>query len=255
MTTPADADLEALANLDPCVSVVIPARNEADRIAETVRAAAALPLVRNVIVVDDGSTDDTAQVARAAGALVERHPRNRGKAAAMETGAARANEAANSGDARCGTDWQELLLFLDADLGDTAREAAVLIAPVALAAADMTVATFPENPGRGGGMGVVVRVSRGGIRRATGRVMKAPLSGQRCLRRAVFLKCLPLARGFGVETALTIDALRAGYRVEEVATAMDHRVTGRDLAARLHRARQLRDVARALAPRLLTGDN
>src|SRR6266498_2085068 len=69
------------------VAVVIPARNESDRIGETVAAAAGLPGVDIVIVVDDGSDDGTAAAAERAGASVVRHARNRGKAAAMETGA------------------------------------------------------------------------------------------------------------------------------------------------------------------------
>src|SRR5208283_4733678 len=68
-------------------AVVIPARNEADRIAATVTAAAGLAGVGLVVVVDDGSRDGTGVLARRAGAVVMRHARNRGKAAAMATGA------------------------------------------------------------------------------------------------------------------------------------------------------------------------
>jgi glycosyltransferase involved in cell wall biosynthesis len=226
-----------VSNDAPSVSVVIPAYNEADRIAATIPAARSFTGVREVIVVDDGSEDDTAGVAATAGATVVRQQHNRGKAAAMEAGA----DVARGG----------LLLFLDADLGATACEAAALIAPVLSGAADVTIATFPVVPGRGGGMGFVVRLSRAGIRRATSRTLAAPLSGQRCLTRAAFDAARPLARGFGVETAMTIDVLRAGFRVLEVPTTMDHRVTQNDLRARLHRLRQLRDVALALAPRLM----
>ena len=69
------------------VAVVIPARNEADRIRQTVTAATGLPGVGLVVVVDDGSRDGTGAVARRAGAVVLRHARNRGKAAAMQSGA------------------------------------------------------------------------------------------------------------------------------------------------------------------------
>lgn len=222
------------------VAVILPAFNEAERIARTVRSAQALPGVSTVIVVDDGSADDTALVAERAGATVLRHPRNRGKAAAMETGAAHVSDP------------DALLLFLDSDLCETAGQAAVLIAPVAQGDADMTVATFPRT-GAGAGMGFVVRLSRWGIRTLAGQTMDAPLSGQRCVRRAAWQAALPLAPGFGVETALTIDVLRAGYRVLEVPTQMAHRVTGRDFASQRHRARQLRDVAKALLPRLWKG--
>jgi hypothetical protein len=52
-----------------------------------------------------------------------------------------------------------------------------------------------------------------------------------------------------VETALTIDLLRKGLRVTEVEVELAHRATGTGLLAQLHRARQLTDVARALATR------
>ena len=67
------------------VAVVIPARNEADRIQATVTSAAGIAGVALVIVVDDGSTDGTAAVAQRAGAMVTRHARNRGKGAAISS--------------------------------------------------------------------------------------------------------------------------------------------------------------------------
>jgi len=71
----------------PQVAVVIPAYNEADRVAATVTAAKALPGVDVVVVVDDGSRDATAAVARQAGARALRYARNHGKAMAMIVGA------------------------------------------------------------------------------------------------------------------------------------------------------------------------
>jgi|SRR5579859_630267 len=229
------------------VAVVIPARNESDRIEATVAGAGGLPGVDLVIVVDDGSTDDTAGLAGRAGATVLRHSRGRGKAAAMETGAeaVRMLEAADAPPAACRP---RHLLFLDADLGDTAAAAGPLTGPVRAGEADMTIAVFAERV-RHGGHGLVVGLSGAGIARATGWRPAQPLNGQRCLTRAAFEAARPLAAGFGVETGLTIDLLRAGMRVTEVEVPLAHRATGNGWAAQVHRARQLADVARALAAR------
>ena len=109
------------------VACVIPARDEADRIAATVTAVSALPGVNIVIVTDDGSGDDTGQRAGAAGAIVVTHTRTRGRAAAIES-AVNALGVLEQRDRRpeCGT-----LLLVDADLGDSAvRCAQHLIGPV-----------------------------------------------------------------------------------------------------------------------------
>ncbi|MFI6602940.1 glycosyltransferase family 2 protein [Nonomuraea sp. NPDC050536] len=221
-------------------AVVIPAKNEAGRIGPTVKAALALPGVDLVVVVDDGSADRTGKVAREAGARVVRHSRNRGKAAAMESGA----EAVRLLDGQT----PRHLLFLDADLGETAAAAAALVEPVRAGKADLAIAVFTTLV-RLGGHGMVVRLSREGIKRATGFEATQPLNGQRCITRAAFEAARPLAHGFGVETGMTIDLLRKRYRVVEVEVDMAHRATGTDWRAQLHRATQLRDVALALVAR------
>jgi glycosyltransferase involved in cell wall biosynthesis len=227
------------------VAVIIPARNEAERIQATVTAAAGLPGVGVVVVVDDGSRDATAKAARRAGAVVARHARNRGKSAAMQTGA----EAVRLLDQREQRERPRHLLFLDADLGDTAAQAGPLIDPVLAGTADMTIAIFTSIV-KLGGHGLVVGLSGAGIRRATGWRPVQPLNGQRCLTRAAFEAARPLARGWGAETGLTIDLVRRGLRVTEVQVEMAHRATGTGLHAQLHRAHQLAGVARALATRL-----
>ncbi|HWD79682.1 MAG TPA: glycosyltransferase, partial [Kribbella sp.] len=85
---PNPAPDDKAAPFERAVACVIPAKDEADRIAATVDAVHKIIGVDLVVVVDDGSTDRTAEVAEQAGAVVVRHERNRGKAAAMETGAA-----------------------------------------------------------------------------------------------------------------------------------------------------------------------
>ncbi|HEU0042133.1 MAG TPA: glycosyltransferase [Jiangellaceae bacterium] len=228
------------------VAAIIPARDEQDRIAATVAAAAGLDGIDLVIVVDDGSTDRTSTVAAEAGAVVVGHARNQGKAAAMETGATAlgAIEAREAGRAA-----PRALLFLDADLEQSAAAAWPLADPVLAGAVDMTIAVLPAQRTAGGGRGLVVDLARNGIERATGWTPSQPLSGQRCLTRAAFDAALPLAPGFGVETGLTIDLLRQGFRVTEIEVEFHHRVTGTDWTAQLHRAKQYAHVMRALVTR------
>ncbi|MCU1678803.1 MAG: hypothetical protein JWM93_3561, partial [Frankiales bacterium] len=191
-----------------------------------------------VLVVDDGSSDDTSARAHAAGAEVVRHPRSLGKGAALETGSAAAIER--------GARW---LVFLDADLRASAAQWPVLAAPVIDGLADIAIATLPAQEAPGGGRGRVVRTARAGIESLTGFTATQPLSGQRALTVAAYRAVRPLAHGFGIEVGMTIDALRSGLRVVEVPVPFFHRVTGSDWRGRRHRARQLVDVLRTLAVR------
>jgi len=222
------------------IAAVIPARDEEERIAATISAARSVDGIDLVVVVDDGSADRTAAVARKAGAIVAAHPSSRGKGAAMATGVKTLRHA--------GVD-NYLLVFLDADLGESAVHAGALIAPVVSGRAAMSIAVLPRATGDVGGHGFVLALARDGIKRATGREMAAPLSGQRCMTPAAFVAAEPLASGWGVEVGLTIDVLRAGMDVLEVDVPFGHRVTGRDFGSQVHRARQWRDVGRALAAR------
>ncbi|MDI2131896.1 glycosyltransferase [Yinghuangia seranimata] len=234
------------------VAVVIPAHDEERRIGATVRAARVVDGVDLVVVVDDGSRDGTVRAAAAAGAVVVRHGRNRGKAAAMETGAA-AVAAVDAREGRRTPETAHLLLFLDGDLEESAANTAPLVDPVRAGTAAMSIAVLPPQKRAGGGHGFVVRAARDGIRRASGFIATQPLSGQRCLTREAFDAALPLAAGFGVETGLTIDLVRQGYPVCEVEVDLHHRVTGKDWAAQRHRAKQYAHVARALAERGAVG--
>ncbi|MGG5260770.1 glycosyltransferase [Phycicoccus avicenniae] len=232
------------------VAAVVPCKDEADRIAATVAALAALPAVGRVVVVDDGSTDATAAVARAAGADVVRHGRNRGKAAALETGVRRVRELERADAASDpGAAWPAALLFVDGDLQETAANVGVLADAVLDGSAAMTIATLPAQITAGGGRGLVVGLARRGIESLTGFRAVQPLSGMRCLSPAAFEAASPLARGWGVETALTVDVLRAGLTVREVPCELQHRVSGSDWRGQVHRAGQYRDVWLALVRR------
>jgi hypothetical protein len=87
-------------------------------------------------------------------------------------------------------------------------------------------------------------------RRSRGFEARAPISGQRALRVETLRATLPFARGFGMEIGMTVDAVRAGYRVGEYEIDLEHRATGRDARGFLHRAVQLRDFTLVFASRL-----
>lgn len=213
---------------------LIPAHDEAARIAATVTATRAVPGIDRVVVVDDGSTDRTPHLAREAGAEVIQLGRNRGKGAALQAGL---NTVATEAD---------VIVLLDADLGDTAAEAQHLLAPLADGSADMTVAIFPAPTARAG-FGLVLGLARWGIRALSGFEPTAPLSGQRALTREAWRAGTPFAAGFGVEVALSVRVQRAGLRIAEVPVAMAHAPTGRNLAGFAHRGLQFLAVSRALA--------
>ena len=232
------------------VAAIIAAKDEAVRIVSTISAVRQIAGVDLVIVVDDGSSDATGRLAREAGAVVVGHARNRGKAAAMTTGARVAADRDVSDPATSGRPRQ--LLFIDADLEDSAANTAVLVSPVASGEADMTIATLPPQMTSGSGHGFVVRLARNGIESLAGWTSTQPLSGMRCLSREAFDAASPLARGWGVEVGLTIDVLGAGLRVLEVPCELQHRVSGSDWRGQVHRAKQYRDVWLALALRRLS---
>ena len=213
---------------------LVAARDEEGRIGPCVRALR--DIVTEVVVVDDASSDATPAEANEAGATVLRVERRLGKGAALEGALRRLDRA-------------DVWLLADGDLGETAKGLSALVDLIAAGEADLAIATFP--PARAGGFGLVRRASAHLIRGQAGFDATEPLSGQRALTAAAMDAVRPLADGFGVETAMTIDAVRAGLRVIEVPIdGLDHRPTHRDPAGFLHRARQGWDIARAVAPRV-----
>ncbi len=218
---------------EPAIAVVIAARNEADRIGETLVALRAALPGAPLWVADDASTDGTAEVAMAAGATVVSRGWPHGKGANAGAGA----EAALSADPAPG-----LVLLCDGDLGASAADLAALVQAVKSGECDLAVAAFSRRVG--GGFGLALGFARWAIRHRCGLETEAPISGQRAMRAEVLRTALPFARGYGMEVGMTIDAVRAGYRLREYELDLSHRATGRSLAGFLHRARQLTDFAR-----------
>lgn len=210
------------------------AHDEAEWLPATLAALARSFPGARVIVADDGSRDATAALARAAGAEVVSAPRRIGKGGTATLGA----EALLGEPTRV----PRRILLCDGDLGDSAASLAPLVAAVDGGEAELAVAAFARRAG--GGFGVVLAAARGVVARATGLRLRAPLSGQRALRGDRLAALLPFAPGFGMETAMAIDAHRAGLRIAEIELPLEHRATGRDPAGFVHRGRQLIDVLR-----------
>jgi hypothetical protein len=224
----------------PRVAAVIPAQDEARRIAATIRAVRAIPAVDLVLVVDDGSVDGTQDAAREAGAVVVRHSHYRGRAAALETGAAVVAMRDVPGRP------PRSLLFLAADLAEAAVIVAPLVPPVLAGWADMTVALLPPSPT---GRGIILRAARRATAQLTGWTPAAPLSPLRCLTRAAYEAATPLAHGLGLEPAMTIDLLRAGFRVLEVPVELRHHPGGSTVRNQVRRVTGARDVELAISAR------
>lgn len=223
----------------PGVTALVPAFNEEQRIVATIGGLRqAIPGIR-VVVADDGSTDDTAVLAKSAGVEVERMSSNIGKGGAV-----------NAAFSNLEVDDSDILLLIDADLGESSVEAAALLAPVMAGQAEMVVARF-KTRGKGG-FGLARNLGRLGIKFLGGFEATAPLSGQRALKAGVFREIGGLEGGYGMEVGLTIDVLRAGGRVEEVEVDMTHNETGRDLAGWRHRGRQFRQIGRVLLKKALS---
>jgi glycosyltransferase involved in cell wall biosynthesis len=218
---------------------VIAARNEEDRIADTVAALRdALGPDAPILVGDDASSDRTRDRALAAGATVIGRNRPHGKGANM-TAACEAGLDGAPADA--------VFLLCDGDLGTSAGRLLPLVEAVAENELDLAIAAFARRVG--GGVGLAKGLARRAIRRACGWEPTEPISGQRAMRVASLRALLPFAANYGMETGMTIDAVRAGMRVGEIELDLSHRATGKTAAGFLHRARQLRDIARAYLAR------
>ncbi len=215
---------------------VVAAWNEEDTIATTAKSLTGIHAIGQVVVVADGSTDQTAEAAAGSGARVLSAPRRLGKGGAIESALDRIGEA-------------DVYVMVDGDVGETAAETRALLDEVLSGRLDLAIGRLPAL--EGGGFGLVKAFSRWAIRTISGFDPGAPLSGQRAITREALHACRPLARGFGLETAMTIDAVRLGFRAGEVPVDMRHRPTGRTLAGFSHRARQGVDILRAVVPRFL----
>ena len=224
------------------VAIVVAAHDEAARIGATVRALREAFPAAAIWVADDASGDGTAELALSTGAQVVSRGRPHGKGANM-TAAAQAALSAEPPP--------RLFLLCDGDLGASAGRLGPLVAAVEDGEADLAVASFSRRVG--GGFGLALSFARWAIRRLCGAETGAPISGQRALRVEALEATLPFAAGFGMEIGITVDAVRAGYRLREYELDLEHRATGRSFSGFLHRGRQLWDFVRVFASRMRGG--
>jgi glycosyltransferase involved in cell wall biosynthesis len=179
------------------VSVVIPAYNEEDAIGALVADVRKAGAWREVLVVDDASTDRTSERAESAGARVVRHPYNKGNGAAVKTGVREARG--------------EVLLLMDGDGQHDPADAPRLAAPVGVY--DMVIgarAAADQAPVRALGNAVFNRLASW----LTGRPIADLTSGFRAARRDRMLEVLPLLpNGFSYPTSSCLAFLKAGHNV------------------------------------------
>ncbi len=226
---------DAAALAAPPVVCVVAARNEADRVGDTLRALAAAHPGAELLVADDASDDATAEVARAHGATVISRGRPVGKGGNMTAAVAEVIDLARRPDA-------PLFLLCDGDLGASAAELTPLLDAVHAGECDLAIAAFRRRVG--GGFGVALRYAAWAIERLCGYRAGAPISGQRALSPAAMRACFPFAPGYGMEIGITVDVVRAGLGVREIELDLEHRATGKSIGGFLHRGRQLRDFTR-----------
>ena len=208
------------------LSIVIPAKNESGAIGEAVAGAKARFPDAEIIVVDDGSTDDTAGVAEDAGARVVRHPESLGNGAAIKSGA-----RAASG---------EVLAFMDGDGQHDAAEFGALLAKLD-DGFDMAIGARESeshaNIGRLYANGIYNVIASW----LTGRRIPDLTSGFRVARAELFNQFLYLLpNGFSYPTTITMAFLRSGYPVTFLPIKAEKR-TGRS------HIRPVRDGLRFLA--------
>lgn len=218
------------------ITIIIPAYNEEKTIGSTLKSLKTIKEIDSILVVDDGSTDNTSIVTKSLGVNLYKIESNQGKAYAMRKGFELAKTP--------------VIVFLDADLGSSANEVIKLCRPVCYNKADVAIAVFNKSSIKGG-FGLVRKLADWGLKALTGRSIKAVLSGQRAFKRSILSIEYFNYSGFGIEFGMTVDLLKTGARLLEIELDMEHRVTYRDFYGFLHRGKQFKDISKVIISKMI----
>ena len=209
------------------IGIIIPAYNEEDRLGATLKALKKIDLVKDILVIDDGSVDRTREIAKKEGVKLITLNKNRGKGYALKEGI---DHLDNS-----------IIVFLDADIGATAKEVTKLVYPLLENKAEVTIGKIAPTPGKGG-FGIVRRLAQRAFEYLTGKKCSSILSGQRAFKREVLDKDLLNYKRYGIEFGMTVDLVQRNLRILEVPIDISHRITGRDYKGFVHRGKQFFDI-------------
>lgn len=218
------------------ISIIIPAYNEENKIKDTLESIKDIKEIDEIIVVDDGSSDKTSEVAKSVKSdkiNVITQSQNRGKGYALNNGLKEAMKKA------------DIIGFLDGDLGNTASEVEKLITPIINNECDVTIAKFPTAKKKGG-LGFVKNLAKESVKEMTGVELTSTLSGQRIFKKEVLEIFDEIPFGYGVEVGMTIDILKNNFKIEEVLVNMTHSETGRDLKGFIHRGKQFYHIKKVV---------
>lgn len=180
------------------VSVIIPAYNEEETVAKVIEVVKKVSFVDEIIVVNDGSSDNTEEEARNAGAIVINHVVNKGKGEALYTGYS---------EAEC-----DIIAFIDADIYNlTSKKVEAMIKPILEGKTDITKTKFSRASGR-----VTELTAKPLLNFFFPEIsFEQPLSGQFAARKEV-LKKINFEKDYGVDVGIVIDADVLGISITEV---------------------------------------